>query len=199
MTLATLQRALEQLHGIETDLDVRDFLVPKQALGEVETPELLLVREVDDGVDIGLYLAPEVVTALEAGPASLATYSVAVEGVSHFVMLIDRARQGRPITALELEILAEVDKCMVIWPLLSPGGLLRPDIGRRLCHQLFERYELHEELSGELAARYHVATRVARRFCARLIQRYADHQDARRTTEQVRIFRRRCLAEKLAA
>jgi hypothetical protein len=90
--------------------------------------------------------------------------------VSHFLYLLFRARSERPVTRLELELQAEVDKYLIALFFLSlqnegavPAGL------RRL---LFDRYRLVEGLTAESAARYHEASRLARRYCGWLESRF---------------------------
>ena len=87
-----------------------------------------------------------------------------VEGLSHLVYLAEAARRERPISGLELETQAEVDKlglCVLArWPPTRSTF-------DRLVDRLYYRFDLHP-MSDALAARYHAANRVALGFSRRL-------------------------------
>ncbi|MEX1368502.1 MAG: hypothetical protein AB1Z98_35565 [Nannocystaceae bacterium] len=87
-----------------------------------------------------------------------------VEGLSHLCYLAEAARRDRPISGLELETQAEVDKlglCLLQrWPDASASF-------DALVDRLYRRFELHP-MSDELADRYHTANRLALGFSRRL-------------------------------
>ncbi len=209
--LRTLQLSLEGLHDIETDLDVRAYVVDDEVRAAIpgaipELPEQLFLLEEDGTMEIALYVDPQVITRLERDDpharlhdGNLAAYCVAVEGVSHFVLVAHRARLGRPVSALEMEIQAEVDKFVNAWRLLVAQGKAPAGAANLLRRRLFESWKLHAEVRDEERDRYQVANRVAKRYCGGLAGRYGRDRDGRRLEREVRAFFRDGLAGKLRA
>ena len=122
--LRALQGGLESMYRVETDLDVCDFLVggeERDALQVERAPrEQLLIRRDDDGLQLGLFVDERTLENLamrdprrRLDAQNLQDFLLAIEGVSHFVYLVHRARQERPVSAVELELQAEVDKYLV--------------------------------------------------------------------------------------
>ena len=209
--LPLLQRSIERLHAVESGLDVRAYVVSEEVRRALpgareDVPEQLFVRADAEGVELALYIDPVVVGRLEQDcphrrlhAGNFESYCIALEGVSHFVFLAWRARLGRPVTPLELEIQAEVDKFVSAWLLLAEQGHTLVASASLLGRQLFESYELREQLQPDEVSRYRVATQVARRYCAGLAERYGRDQSASRITRDVREFYRSGLADKLRA
>jgi hypothetical protein len=208
--LAHLQRTIETLHGVETHLDVRAYVVDEETRraipGARELPEQLFVREDEEGIELALFIDPRVVESLERDhperrlhAGNLESYCIALEGVSHFVLVAWRAQRGWPVSALEMEIQAEVDKFVSAWQLLAEQGRSRHSAAQQLRRQLFESYRLQDDVPLEESNRYHTATRVAKRFCSSLARRFSRDRDHRRIRRHVRDFYRRSLADKLRA
>src|SRR6516164_7769408 len=116
-----VQKGLEQLYRVETHVDIGDYLIDgatREAIGVHRAPrEQLLVAETDGELELALFLDQGVLANLEANDPhehlderNLEDFLLTVEGVSHFVYVVWRARRGRPVSALELELQAEVDK-----------------------------------------------------------------------------------------
>jgi len=212
--LCELQREVEELHGSEGTPDVRAFVVDDSTRrllpgARADIPEQLFVRQ-DPGdpqeLELALYIAPRIVASLahddpheRLHAGNLDDYWIALEGVSHFVMVATRAVGQRKVTALELEIQAEVDKFAAAWHLLRAQGMSPERAAQQLMRRLFGPYALHEPMPREEADRYHVATRVARRFCAELARCYGHDAQPTRVEHAVRRFVRLELAEKLRA
>jgi hypothetical protein len=167
-----VQDHLEAIYAVRCLHRARGFLVDAaqaQALGaEPGTTEALLVREEEDALELGLYLAPDVTRTLAATPdAALGPFCQLAEGVSHFLYLSRSAELARSVSLLELEAQAEVDKFALL--------LLRGWSGGRgrwagLLHQsLFEAPAFRPGLSALECRRYGEANRLARAFCARLL------------------------------
>jgi hypothetical protein len=209
--VAWLQAHIERLHGTETTLDVEAYVVDRETWQAIPgaregLPEQFFVLEAQDEVELALYIAPEVLARLQEDhpherlhDGNLESFCIALEGVSHFVFVAARAQGGRPVSALELEIQAEVDKFVSAWLLLQEQGLPLSASAPPLLRQLFAAYELREAVPQEEVDRYHVASRVAQRFCGGLLASYGRDQDGRRIERAVQRFVRQELTEKLRA
>jgi hypothetical protein len=192
MVLRGLQSLLGQLYDVQLDYDVYDFLVtdrralpgiaPAAAAHDVEE-ELLLV-ETPDGAGVALYLDPSLLRRLEgADPvgalteSNLADYCTALEGVSHFVYSTWRLDRDLPVSLLELETQAEVDKYAVTVFLLADqlGGGYPAQVHARL----FDRVSFDARLEPDQYHRYRTAHRYAAHYCRRLEHRFVTRGEAR--------------------
>lgn len=210
--LSALQRQLEDLHGVDIELAVSDYVVDEvtRALlpGAREgLPEQLFVREDADFLELALYIDPSVVAALENDhpherlhPGNLNSYCVALEGVSHFVYLVSKAQAELSVSILELEIQAEVDKFVTAWLLMTDqSAATLESVANPLMRQFFERYELHDDVPAAEIERYHTANQVALRYCRHLARRYSHDRDHVRLKSDLRRFYRKGLADKMRA
>jgi len=181
MLLTRLQRLIGGIYDVSIAHDVYDFLVTDRARlpaaaqrGSAE--EQLIVAEPEEGSDelgLSLYLDPALLgrlaredplVRLHAG--NVADYWTALEGVSHFLYLAWNARHDKPVSLLELEMQAEVDKYVVsYWLLRRQFPYHFPAELRRV---LFACTRLDPRLSPEGAGLYREASRYAERFCGRL-------------------------------
>jgi hypothetical protein len=185
--LRRFQAQLESIHAVRVPGHVEDFLCTRELVaqlrGEVRAPEELLISQDDDGLSVGLYIAPEVLTSLarQGSPLSLLlgerlpAYCVAAEGVSHWLYLHHRAGQDGPLSQLELEVQAEVDKfasCTLgLWQL----GLL--GLCSRLRERLFDGVRYFAHLDPAERERYVTANQLARRYAAHLEKRFVEKRD----------------------
>jgi hypothetical protein len=198
VTLSYFQEELEAIYGVHAPR-VEEFLVDRDgaraAAGEPRAPEALLVREGRDGVELGLFLDDEVVTATDAAdphdPRPLLTarevlprLACAAEGVSHFVYLATRAQAGRPVSLLELEVQAEVDKFALLVLHLWRRGLRR--MSPALRRRLFERVSYHAHLGPEELERYRLANRLGGGYARWLELRYVDVADVEGLLRELR-------------
>lgn len=176
--LRRLYRGLEALYQTETGVDP-ETLVVRRPTSEGSARELLLLRETDDGeLEVALVFDELLLARFEATASQerafcdehLGDALPVVEGLSHLVYVAEAARRGRPISGLELETQAEVDKlglCVLQrWP--EAGASFD-----RLVDRLYYRFELHP-MSDELAERYHAANRLALGFSRRLRSHVAE-------------------------
>ncbi len=171
--LRVIQDHLQSIYRIQAP-DVRSFLVDAEAVAELLGPtargadEWVLLRQDGEDVDLAVYVAEEHLERLAAvespGQAvaeCFSSFCAATEGVSHFLMIIDRARREEPVRMLELELQAEIDKFVSAW-------LHHPRRHRQLLRQLFYRASLRSDLSTIERDRYREAGRLAAAYCARL-------------------------------
>jgi hypothetical protein len=191
MLLSHLQELIGGIYDVRIAHDVYDFLVtdrahlPPAARGGAVEEELLVAQSADGSeVALSLYLDPHLLGRLaQADPLqSLHTGNVAdcltaLEGVSHFLYLAWNAGHDRPVSLLELEMQAEVDKFIASHLLLrrqSPGRF--PLELRRV---LFERSRPDPRLDAARAGVYREASHYAERFCRRLEQSLVRRRTAR--------------------
>jgi hypothetical protein len=198
MMLGLVQRGLETLYRVSTGLDVGDYVVDEQMRdtlsGAHGSREQLLVKQDDDALELALYVDPAALANLLANDprrrldhGNLGDFLLAVEGVSHFVMLTWRAHQERPVSALELELQAEVDKYVTC--LLTAG--------RDLREVIFRRFEYVAGLADDERERYRVANENAAAYADALHDRFVARGDVPAMIDELRRFYRLGLADKL--
>jgi hypothetical protein len=210
MTIPFFQAELEAIYGVRAPR-VEEFLVDRAradaVAGAQRRDEALLVRESDEGLELGLYLAQEVVlAALEADPHDrrprltarerLPRLAQAAEGVSHFVYLATRAAAGRPVSLLELEVQAEVDKWALLVLHLWRRGLRR--LSAALRRRLFEKVRYLAHLRPDERERYELANRLAAGYARWLEARFVRSADADGLVRELRTSYRLGGGEKLA-
>jgi len=203
--LASLQRGLERLYRIETDLDVNDFLIGERMRDAAGVPraarEQLLVAEQGGALELALFVDPLALANLSArdprrrlDDENFQDFVLTLEGVSHFVYLVWRARHGRPVSALELELQAEVDKYVTcLLTMLIQAGRAPPDLRARL----YERFELAPGLDVQERERYLVANSNARAYAAALDARYVERGALLEMIAELRRFYRLSAQDKL--
>ena len=176
-----LQTWLEQLYCLPPLAPVDAFLIEGRAVnGPTET---LLLRESGGELEVGLYLDPRLLERIEArgGLAGFASHPLeefwsVLEGVSHFVCLGWHAEHDREISALDLEVQAEIDKFVSTWEFGRQSGL--GDIAAPVYRLLFECWRPDASLDDALCERYRRASELAACYC-RHLQRHANPFDLR--------------------
>jgi hypothetical protein len=209
VTIAWLQEELEAINGVEAPR-VAEFLIDRVRAGAAGTvpdaPEALIVREGDDGVELGLFLDENVHEAALATDAdhrrptltrraTLNGLAAAAEGVSHFVYLSTRVLAGRPVSLLELEVQAEVDKFALLLLHLWRRGLRR--LSPALRRRLYERVRYHAHLGPDERERYRLANRLAAGYARWLEERFVDGADVEGLLRELRATYRLGAGEKL--
>jgi hypothetical protein len=168
---ARIQARLARYYGIEEAPAVDDFIEPADG-----PREALMVRERSGDLEFLLVLPRAVVDA--GGAPTFDELCQAIEGVSHFLYLAERARRELPATQLELELQAEVDKYVLLshGAALAPGPRrFHPDRAARVRARLFDRVKyLHAE-DTEPGARYRMANDLAARFARQLEAIFVKH------------------------
>ncbi len=203
--LRAIQGGLESLYRVTTELDVGDFLIDdaeRRTVSLTRTPgEQLLLHEADGVVSVGLYVDDEALDRLRRRDPrvrldddNLADFMLALEGVSHFVYVASRARVERAVSAVELELQAEVDKwavaLLVTW---DQRGAPPADLRARL----FRRVRLLPDLSAEEHDRYALANEAANGYAASLEARFVHRRAVDELREELRRFYQEGLAGKL--
>ncbi len=202
--IGKLQRGLEELYRLNPELPVGDFLVSEEArdaAGVAHSPrEQLLVSEDSEGLSIGLYFDAEVLqSASGQNPAQLmggqgfGDFLMLVEGVSHFVYLAFRATANRSLSALELELQAEVDK-YVTCLLSGEHSGFRSQVLRQ---RLFCQVEYDDDLDPQEQDRYRVANNNALTYSKSLERRFVRSGSIGEMLIELRRFYRMSLQSKM--
>jgi hypothetical protein len=189
MVLRGLQSLLERLYDVELNHDVYDFLITDGRSSPGVEEELLLAetREAGGlcGAGVALYLDPQLLSRLENSDPqralterNLADYCTALEGVSHFVYSTWRLHRDVPVSLLELETQAEVDKYAITVFLLAgqQGGTRYP---AQVHPRLFDRVSFDAGLMPDEYERYRMAHRCAAQYCRRLERRFVSRGTAK--------------------
>ena len=180
MILRQLQQLIGGIYDVSVTHDVYDFLVtnrqalPRAARDSVSDEELIVAEEAD-AYGVSLYLDPALLERLgQSNPMerltheNVADYWTALEGVSHFLYFAWNAGHDKPVTLLELELQAEIDKYVASYLLLKRQFPER--FPEELLHVLFERTRIDSRLANGREHLYRAATRHAEKFCRRLAQ-----------------------------
>jgi hypothetical protein len=180
-----IQAAQQRLCGIyrlEVPLRADHFLLSADAAGAWRpdrTPRTgLLALEEAGTLWLGLYFDPRDAE----DPAAI------LEETSHWIAVVWHAAQARPVSALLLELQADVDRYAVARMARARDPLRH-----------FERLRLCTGLSRAQRARYRAAHVAAFRYCRGLERRFPHAADLAELLRELRSFYRRSPAQKLAA
>lgn len=177
-TLTSLQGALAEIYDLPATPDIREFLMTDRAsLAAISAAracdEQLLLAEDGDTLSMALYIDADVLQRLVARDPlaalthdNLADYLTVAEGVSHFVYVAWNTGFDKPVTLLELELQAEVDKYVLGAWLLSAQNAGR--FPRELHRALFERTRVDPVAAAGREGLYRTASAYASRFCRRM-------------------------------
>lgn len=197
--LSRLQLGLEALYRVRTDLQVDAFVIDdeqRRDAGVARAPrEQLLVREEDGELGMALFVDRAALANLERNDpgrrldeGNFGDFCLALEGVSHFVYLALCAAGHRRVSALELELQAEVDK-FVCCVLLQGPSL---DLRRRLYHDV----RFADDLDADERDRYRTANAEAARYAAGLERRFVRERRVGEMLHELRHFYRLPLDDK---
>ncbi len=196
---ATLQDGLETIYRIDDSLPVSSFRVTDEmrralGMGFLEGHrEALVVREDEDCTHLSLYISDTVLrdakkfsqAARSLSPclSHLDAFCAALEGISHFVYFtFCGQKQDRPVSHMELELQAEIDKFLLLRVILElPSDVLLP--------RLYEGFELRASVDAEQRQRYVMANRAGRRYARWLSQEFQRGRGARALDDARRLYR----------
>jgi hypothetical protein len=181
MLLSRLQALIGGIYDVSVGYDIYDFLItdrgrlPNSARSALNDEALLVAEDPagDGTVGMALYLDAQLLARLtSADPlvrldeANVGDYWTVLEGVSHFLYVAWNAGHDKPVSLLELEMQAEVDKYVASY------WLMRQQYPRHfpaeLRRVLFERTHVDARLAAGPRELYREASRYAERFCRRL-------------------------------
>ena len=133
MLLSRLQELIGGIYDVRVAHDVYDFLVtdrghlPAAARGGTAEEELIVAEAASEGEELAmsLYLDPALLERLARDDplerlhsGNVADWWTALEGVSHFLYVAWNAGHDKPVSLIELEMQAEVDKYVASYWLL---------------------------------------------------------------------------------
>jgi hypothetical protein len=208
-TLAALQDALTEIYDLPATPDIGEYLLTDRAslaslCAARASDEQLLVAHDGDTLSLALYIDADVLERLARSDPfaaltheNLADYLTAAEGVSHFVYVAWNAGHDKPVTLLELELQAEIDKYVL------GAWLLREQCGRfpRELHRvLFEHARVDPTAAAGRIGLYRTASTYAARFCRKVASRLerTRHGTMRELLTELRRFYRLGNARKMA-
>ncbi len=192
--VAWVQRRLSQLYGLRSAPSILPFLRP---CAEGEREQVLLLQltssppEEPPCSELQVKLPPCAFAPFDR-PLSLDALCQVIEGVSHFLLLVDRLRRQLPLSLLELELQAEIDKFV----LLAFSSRRTRSALHRLHQALFERVSFVQGLSGEEQERYRTANAWAAQLCWRWLS--SSENCVRDLVPQARRFFARGPADKIS-
>jgi hypothetical protein len=178
MILRQIQAHIGGIYDVPIAHDVYDFLVTERTRlppsgGSAQADEELIIVQERDTIGVSLYLDGGLLERLrQADPlehldaSNVADYWTALEGVSHFVYFAWNAAHDKPVSLLELEMQAEIDKYIASYALLRRQSPER--FPAELLRLLFERTRVDTSLTLARQAMYRAASRYAEKFCRRL-------------------------------
>ncbi len=202
-----MQNQLQSFYDLELNYNINDFLITDRGLAnQLESnpssrsvEEKLLIQANQDGLGVSLFLAEELIAFLDANNPfihldddNLNAFCIALEGVSHFTYLTWNASHNRPISQLELELQAEIDKfvSIVLLARKQDKSFNLKDIYKRL----FTNCKFDQSLDTNELDRYQTANNYAARYCTQLEYRYAGPiDDGIPRRELCRFYRKRHL------
>lgn len=199
MILKTIQQHLQSLYQLHLEQNVEDFLTVtpfREGAGiQIKSrfaQEALLIRQMGNEIELGLFISPAILLSLQKQNPfqkldnhNLKNFMIAVEGVSHFIYLVMKVKLNQPVSQLELELQAEIDKYLLVGFLFFQHQGKIPGF---LFSYLFENFRCTPFLNQEAKFRYLEANRLATKFCAYLDQNYLRYQNWPKAIEQARHF-----------
>jgi hypothetical protein len=200
MLLGQMQVLLTELYDLKIAHDVRDFLIIDAELatlldgGARDADERLLIAQGGDDAEVSLYLQRDLLARLEESDPvtrltehNLADFWTVFEGVSHFTYFAWRASIDMPVSLLEMELQAEIDKFVATAMLLHRQGERPPS---SLHHWLFELPKFDRELEAEELDRYRRANYYAAKYCRKIWPDLTKARHGQRLRQELRRFYR---------
>jgi hypothetical protein len=205
LLLSRIQKEIEETYRIACPVRVDPFVMDEESRGHYSktipwlksSHEAILIRETEEDLDVGLLFDPRLLEwSRRQGWENLTldhleTAGPLIEGVSHFVSLLWHAERKQAVSALELEIQAEVDKFVLFSR--GTGGNEIP----LLFEKLFTEISWRPDLNSEERGRYETAARLASQYCHFLKTQYLSSHRQKEIYPELRSFYRKPLAEKI--
>ncbi len=165
--------------------------------------EKLLVLEDEEGLKLSLYIDKKVLGHFERhnpfdqlDDLNVQEFCLILEGISHFIYLVWNAAYDRPVSLMEMELQAEIDKFIMLMHCLWSCRRIRLRAGSWRVYCLI-RTATTPTLSAEELKRYRDATNYARKYCQQLEVQYADQRNRTGLLAKLRKLYRLTCREKL--
>jgi hypothetical protein len=187
--LVRVQRQIEAIYQLEPTPPIAPFVQVESN----DTREQLIIKQSLDDLELVVLLPGASLDALLArDPAGdMDAYLGAIEGISHFIHLAERARTSLPTTLLELELQAEVDKFALLAD--APQALHVTEL-HSLHRRLYEDVRYLHASATERGERYRLANDLAAKLWSQLIRQGSQSPPIRSV---LRRFYRASQAEKI--
>lgn len=207
--LKSIQSNLEKIYEVTVPQNVLDYVITDKRFAELvsnrrihdDALEQLLVATNDDCIDISLYLDETLINRLgndypsqHSDKNDLHDFWIALEGVSHFLYLVWNASYDRPVSQLELELQAEVDKFVSVTNAISAEK--NTTNMREIWSLLFSKPTFKDNLEQENLLRYQKANTYASQYCINLME--MQNTTARSMKNELRRFYRLSQQEKIS-
>jgi len=179
--LADIQIALETRYDVSVPYRVENFVLHDSAQfvelcgDSPAAPEVLLLQEGDDNLDLTLFLDSCVMDKTDKANWQkdwsgdrFSDHCIVLEGVSHFLYLVWNAHYNRSVNELELEVQAEVDKFVFAALIVNSESMPVSALHTRL----FEDVTYRSGMSDELKSRYECANHFAALYCQWLYEEF---------------------------
>jgi hypothetical protein len=181
--LNSIQSNLEKIYEVAVPQNVLDFVITDRRFAELvsnnrihdDALEQLLIATNDGCLDISLYLDETLINRLgddypsqHTDKNDLHDFWIALEGVSHFLYLVWNASYDRPVSQLELELQAEVDKFVSVTSAIPAEK--GPENMREIWSLLFSKPTFKDNLEQENLLRYQKANAYASQYCINLME-----------------------------
>lgn len=212
--IQTIDSALKRFYRLENAMPAEQFLVHSAS------PNMLAVGSplgngalvIVDGsptagdLEVGIFFDKTVRATLqgfERWPRAEWThvqtqaFSVAVEEVSHFNYLVERATRDQRVSQFEMELQGEVDRFVMAF--LAERHQRKAPSFEELFARFFENFRWDDGLSVDRRTRYEDAHRMAKSLLARLRPAFKNHREWSNLVAELRRFYAASTPEKIRA
>lgn len=186
--LSKIEDELARCYGFVISISARDCLTQSAeakaiaAAGNNRAATLIYQNPGEDELQLGLYFQPKLIETLSAHDPSdqlnhenLDAFCVAVEELSHFHLIANRAYSNQVVSRLELEWQGEIDK----W--LMSGSFLEKQTGNPHFAQLTRLIFDQSICIGFERDHYEEAHRLAALYCYKLLPQLQERPSKERT------------------
>ena len=189
--LSDIQTKLEEIYEVSVSEKVLDYIITDKDFAEIvsnkkienNTMEQLIITTNNEYLDVSLYLDDNLVKrignqfpSVHTDKNALHDFWIALEGVSHFLYLAWNANFDRPVSQLELELQAEVDKFVSALNTLNN----KQDISamNEIWSLLFSKPRFQTNLEYQCLQRYQKANAYASQYCLSLMEIYQSNSNS---------------------
>ncbi len=186
--LTDIQARLQEIYEVTVSENVLDYVITDRKFAEIisdkkiekNVREQLLIATNDEYLDVSLYLDDNLVKRLgnqyptpHTNKKLLHDFWVALEGVSHFLYVAWNASHDRPVSQLELELQAEVDK--FVSALITLKNKQDIPSMNEIWDLLFSDPQYESSLEDQSLQRYQKANAYASQYCLNLMEVYQSN------------------------